>query len=160
MTDAPRVGLGVDMHRLEEGGPLMLGGVRIDAEVHAVGHSDGDVLLHAVTDALLSACGAGDVGDLFPPGDPATAGADSRTFVTAALERVTRLGLRVASVSAVVVAERPRLGPAKVRIRESVAAMLGLPVDRVGLSAKTAEGLGEIGAGRAIEARAVVLLSS
>ena len=159
MSTDPRVGLGCDVHRLEPGGSLVLGNVEItDAGVHAVGHSDGDAVLHALTDAILGACGQGDIGELFPPGDPLTRDADSRLFVEAALDRAHALGFRIASADVVVIAERPRLGAWKPRIRERLAAILGLPPDRTGLQAKTAEGLGDIGAGRALEARAVVLL--
>lgn len=158
MTDAPRIGLGEDSHRLEPGRRCVLGGVEIPSDVGPVGHSDGDALLHALTDAVLGACGQGDIGDVFPPSDPRWAGADSRRFLEEALRRAADLGFRPLSVDTVVVAERPRLGPWKERIRESLAAMLGLPPGRVGVKAKTAEGLGAVGEGRAIEARAVVLL--
>jgi len=158
MSDAPRIGLGEDSHRLEAGRRCVLGGVEIPSDVGPLGHSDGDALLHAVTDAVLGACGEGDIGDLFPPSDPRWAGADSRAFLDEALRRARDLGFRPASADTVVVAERPRLGPWKERIRASLAAMLGLPPDRVGVKAKTAEGLGPVGEGRALEARAVVLL--
>jgi 2-C-methyl-D-erythritol 2,4-cyclodiphosphate synthase len=158
VSDDPRIGLGHDRHRLEAGRPLWLGGLEVESDVGAVGHSDGDALLHAVTDAVLGACGVGDIGDLFPPGDPATAGAASVGFLREALRRAQALGFRVASVDSVVVTERPRLGSWKVRIRDHLAAILGLPPDRVGVKAKTAEGLGPVGEGLALEARAVVLL--
>lgn len=158
MTPDPRIGLGHDTHRLAAGRPLWLGGVQVDSDVGAVGHSDGDALLHAITDAVLGACGGGDIGDLFPPGDPATAGASSVGFLEEALRRAAALGFRVASVDCIVALERPRLGPWKVRIRDNVAAILALPPDRVGVKAKTAEGLGPVGEGLALEARAVVLL--
>jgi 2-C-methyl-D-erythritol 2,4-cyclodiphosphate synthase len=145
---------------MEEGRRCVLGGVEIPSDAGPVGHSDGDALLHAVTDAVLGACGAGDIGDAFPPGDPRWAGADSRAFLAHALERAAAIGFRPVSVDTVVVAERPRLGPWKERIRDSLAAMLALPPDRVGVKAKTAEGLGAVGEGRAIEARAVVLLEA
>ena len=156
--DAPRIGLGRDLHRLVAGRSCVLGGVHVESDVGPLGHSDGDVVLHALTDALLGACGEGDIGDLFPPGDPRHAGADSATFVDEALRRVRGRGFVPASVSVVVSAERPRLSSWKSRIRENVAAMLGLPPDRVGLSAKTGEGLGAVGAGEAIEALATVVL--
>ncbi len=158
MTDAPRVGLGEDSHRLEPGRRCVLGGVEVPSDVGPVGHSDGDALLHALTDAVLGACGEGDIGDLFPPGDPRWKDADSRAFLAEALRRARARGFVVASADTVVTAERPRLGPWKERIRASLAAMLALPPDRVGVKAKTAEGLGPVGEGRALEARAVVLL--
>ncbi len=157
---APRVGLGLDCHRLEAGRPCVLGGVTIPSDVGPLGHSDGDVVLHALTDAVLGAMGEGDIGDLFPPSEAEWAGADSRTFLDEALRRAAARGFRVASADTVISAERPRLGPWKARIRANVAAILGLPPDRVGVKAKTAEGLGPVGEGRAIEARAVVLLVS
>ncbi len=160
MSTDPRVGLGHDLHRLEAGRPCVLGGVTIPSDVGPVGHSDGDALLHALTDAVLGACGAGDIGDLFPPDDDAWKGADSAEFLTEALRRVAALGFRVASVDTIVIAERPRLGPWKEAIRTSLAGMLGLAPDRIGVKAKTAEGLGPVGEGRALEARAVVLLVS
>ena len=158
MSADPRVGIGLDSHRLEAGRRCVLGGVEIPAEAGPVGHSDGDVLLHALPDAVLGALGQAVIGDLFPPGDERWRGADSSTFLAEALRRAAAAGFRVASADTVVSAERPRLGPWKERIRANVAAMLGLPPDRVGVKAKTAEGLGPVGEGRAIEARAVVLL--
>jgi 2-C-methyl-D-erythritol 2,4-cyclodiphosphate synthase len=158
MSNAPRIGLGEDSHRLEPGRRCVLGGVEIPSDVGPVGHSDGDALLHAVTDAILGACGQGDIGDLFSPSDERWAGADSRGFLAEALRRAAEMGFAPASVDTVVTAERPRLGPWKEHIRVALADMLGLPPDRVGVKAKTAEGLGPVGEGRAIEARAVILL--
>lgn len=154
----PRVGLGHDLHRLVAGRPLMLGGLEIPSGVGTDGHSDGDVVLHALTDAILGACGEPDIGELFSPRDERWRGAASAQFLHEALRRATGHGFRVVSVDVVVIAERPRLASWKPRIRASVASILSLPVDRVGLQAKTAEGLGPIGAGEAVEARAVVLL--
>ena len=116
-------------------------------------------LVIALTDEILGACGQGDIGDLFPPNDEQWAGADSRAFLAEALRRAADMGFVPASVDTVVIAERPRLGPWKAHIRTALADMLGLPADRVGVKAKTAEGLGPVGEGRAIEARAVVLLT-
>lgn len=159
MTTAPRIGIGEDRHRLVAGRRCVLGGVEIPSDVGPVGHSDGDALLHAVTDAILGACGQGDIGDIFPPSDEQWSGADSRTFLAEALRRAADMGFAPASVDTVITAERPRLGPWKAHIRAALADMLGLPADRVGVKAKTAEGLGPVGEGRAIEARAVVLLT-
>ncbi len=158
MNDAPRIGVGLDSHRMEAGRRCVLGGVEIPSDAGPVGHSDGDALLHAITDAILGACGEGDIGDLFSPSDPQWKDADSAGFLAEALRRASARGFRPVSVDTVVVAERPRLGPWKERIRANLAGMLGLPLDRVGVKAKTAEGLGPIGEGRAIEAHAVVLL--
>ena len=156
---APRIGIGEDVHRLENGRRCVLGGVEIPSDVGPVGHSDGDALLHALTDAILGACGQGDIGDLFPPSDPQWAGADSRAFLAEALRRAAEMGFVPVSVDTIVIAERPRLGPWKAPIRAALADMLGLSPDRVGVKAKTAEGLGPVGEGRAIEARVVVLLA-
>ena len=155
-----RVGLGHDVHRLEPGGPLVLGGLEIPADVQAVGHSDGDALLHAVTDALLGAIGDGDIGDHFPPSDDRWKGARSATFLAEALRRVRERGLAVVNVDTVVIAQRPRLGAWKRKMQANLAALLDVPEERVGVKAKTAEGLGPIGAGDALEARAVVLLET
>lgn len=153
-----RIGLGYDLHRLEAGRPFVLGGVPLEHEAGPVGHSDGDVLLHALTDALLGAAGLGDIGDLFDDRDPAHAGRASHEFVTDVLGRLAAAGLRVAQVDAVVILERPRLGPIKATIRSRVAALLGLPEDRVGIKAKTNEGLDALGEGRAVAAQVVALL--
>ena len=142
-----RIGTGYDSHRFDPERTLVLGGVSIPGHPGLSGHSDGDALLHAITDAILGAMGEGDIGDLFPPSDDAWKDADSAGFLAEALRRAAAGGFRPASVDTVIVAERPRLGPWKERIRDNVAAMLGLPPDRVGVKAKTAEGLGPIGEG-------------
>lgn len=154
-----RVGLGHDLHRLEPGGPLALGGLTIPCDVSSVGHSDGDALLHALTDALLGALGEGDIGELFRPSDPRWRGAASELFLAEALRRVRRRGLRVENVDTIVITETPRLSDWMPRLRARLAELLGIGLDRVGVKAKTAEGLGPIGEGRALEARAVVLVS-
>ncbi len=158
MTDDVRVGLGVDSHRLVEGRALILGGVPVGSDVGCEGHSDGDALLHAVTDAILGACGEPDIGSLFSPNDPQWEGAASSTFLGEALRRAAAQGLSVGNVDTVVVTERPRLGPWKSVIRENLAGLLGVPLQRVGVKAKTGEGLGPVGEGRMLEAHAVVLL--
>jgi len=155
-----RIGLGYDLHRLEAGRRLVLGGVPIPHDAGPVGHSDGDVLLHAVTDALLGAAGLGDIGDRFDDRDPAHRDRPSREFVEEALRAVAEKNLRPVSVDTVVVLERPRLGPRKAEIRTRLAALLGLPEDRVGVKAKTHEGVDAIGAGQAVAAQAVVLLAA
>jgi 2-C-methyl-D-erythritol 2,4-cyclodiphosphate synthase len=158
MTQATRVGIGFDVHRLVRGRPLILGGLEIEANYGLEGHSDGDVLLHAVTDALLGACGESDIGDFFPSNDPQWKGAVSETFLRKALSKVQKAGLVLNNVDTIIVAERPHLGAWKEGIRSSLAGLLGLGIDRVCVKAKTNEGLGPVGEGKAIEAHAVVLL--
>ncbi len=154
-----RVGSGHDTHRLVEGRPLLLGGVRVEYHKGLAGHSDADVVLHAVTDALLGAAALGDIGDLFPDTDPRNKDADSRVFLAAALERLTAAGWRVGNLDVTVFAQEPKLGPVKAAIRASLAALLGLPGDAVGVKAKTGEGVGHVGRGEAIGCHAVVLVS-
>jgi 2-C-methyl-D-erythritol 2,4-cyclodiphosphate synthase len=154
-----RVGIGHDLHRLEPGRPLILGGVEIPSEVGAVGHSDADVVLHAVTDAILGALGEDDIGTLFPPSDDRWKDAASSVFLAEALRRAMDRGFAVVNVDTVIVLERPKLREWKAQIRANLAAMLGVPPEQVGVKAKTAEGLGPIGEGHALEAHAVVLLA-
>ena len=158
MAYVTRVGIGYDVHRLVRGRRLILGGLDIESAVGLEGHSDGDVLLHAVTDAVLGACGMGDIGDFFPASDPQWKGADSESFLQEALDRAHEGGADLVNVDTIIVAERPHLGAWKEGIRSSLAGMLGIPVDRVCVKAKTNEGLGAVGEGRAIEAHAVVLM--
>ena len=158
MKQATRVGIGFDVHRLVRGRPLMLGGLQIESPYGLEGHSDGDVLMHAVTDALLGACGESDIGDFFPSDDPRWKGASSETFLRKAFAGVRKAGLTISNVDTVIIAERPHLGAWKEGIRSSLAGYLGLPIDRVCVKAKTNEGLGAVGKGEAIEAHAVVLL--
>ncbi|MCG3176255.1 MAG: 2-C-methyl-D-erythritol 2,4-cyclodiphosphate synthase [Candidatus Omnitrophica bacterium] len=153
-----RVGIGYDIHRLVRGRPLILGGVRVVSPVGSLGHSDGDAVLHALTDAVLGAAALGDIGDHFPDQDKAHRGRDSADFIRRALALAARKGLVPVNADIVVIAERPKLSAYKSRIRARVAALMGLPVSRVGLQAKTHEGLGELGSGRAIAAQAAVLL--
>ncbi len=158
MSSDFRVGFGTDLHRLEPGRPLIIGGVEIPSDRGAVGHSDGDVVLHALADALLGTVAAGDIGELFPPEDESIRGIDSAKIVEAALRRVRREGGRVVNADLVVDLEEPRLRPHRDRIRERIAELLGVPRDRVSFKAKTREGLGAVGEGRAISAQAVVLV--
>jgi 2-C-methyl-D-erythritol 4-phosphate cytidylyltransferase/2-C-methyl-D-erythritol 2,4-cyclodiphosphate synthase len=154
-----RVGLGQDLHRLEPGDALVIGGVAIPSDRRAVGHSDADVLLHALTDAVLGAAGLTDIGTLFPDTDPAWRGARSDRFVREALALARTCGLRVAQADAVVTLESPKLSPHREIIRASLSAILGLDPSRIGLKFKTSEGLGPVGERRAIAADAVVLLA-
>ena len=158
MSQATRVGIGFDVHRLVRGRPLMLGGLQIESPLGLEGHSDGDVLLHAVTDALLGACGESDIGDFFPSNDPKWKGASSDEFLAKAMAKVKKAGLVLNNVDTILTAERPHLGAWKEGIRSNLAGLLDLPIDRVCVKAKTNEGLGPVGEGRAIEAHAVVLL--
>jgi 2-C-methyl-D-erythritol 2,4-cyclodiphosphate synthase len=153
-----RVGSGHDTHRLAEGRPLILGGVRIDHPKGLVGHSDADAVLHAVTDALLGAAGLGDIGDLFPDTDPQWKGADSRLFLAEALARLTQKGWRPVNLDVTVFAQEPKLGPVKAAIRANLADLLGVPADAVSVKAKTGEKVGHIGRGEALGCHAVVLI--
>jgi len=136
-----RIGYGEDAHRLAEGRELWLGGVKIKSERGAVAHSDGDVLLHALSDALLSAFGSGDIGTLFPDTDSKWKGLESRIILAAALELVSQRNHRLGQISAVVTLDKPKLGPSRAAIQQNLAQLTGLPPDRVGLTFKTSEGL-------------------
>ena len=153
-----RVGNGYDVHRFGENGQLHLGGVAIPDVPSLLGHSDGDALIHAVIDALLGATGEGDIGEHFPPDDPATAGIDSRELLTRVIRLVAAHGYHVVNVDATVITERPRLRPHLNTMREVLARCLGVETSAVNLKATTNEGLGAIGAGEALAVLAVVLL--
>jgi 2-C-methyl-D-erythritol 2,4-cyclodiphosphate synthase len=153
-----RVGIGHDTHRLAEGRPLILGGVRVEHARGLVGHSDADVVLHAVTDALLGAAGLGDIGDAYPDADPAYRGCDSRLFLRETLARLNQAGWRVVNLDVIVFAQEPKLGPVKAAIRQSLAELLGLDVGAVNVKAKTGENVGAIGRAEAIGCQAVVLI--
>ncbi len=154
-----RVGIGYDVHRLGEDEPLRLGGVDVEGAPRLLGHSDGDALLHAITDALLGAAGQGDIGQHFPPDDPTIAGIDSRELLRRTVRLIATLRYRVDNVDATVMAERPRLGPSLPAMRESIARTLGIDFERVNVKATTTEGLGDIGRGEAIAAIAVAMLN-
>ena len=153
-----RVGTGYDVHRLVEGRPLVLGGVRVPHEKGLLGHSDADVLTHALMDALLGAAALGDLGQHFPDTDPAYAGADSLVLLREVVRKVTELGWRVANADAVVIAERPRLAPHLASMRERLAGALGCSVAAVSVKATTTEKLGFAGREEGIAAQAVCLL--
>lgn len=153
-----RVGIGHDTHRLTFGGPLRLGGVNVPHDHHLVGHSDADVLLHAIVDALLGAAALGDIGEQFPDTDEANRGRDSAEMLRLAHDRVRQAGFRVVNLDCIVFLERPRLTPHKALIRDRIAEILGLPPSRVGLKAKTGEKVGVIGREEAIVAQCVALL--
>ncbi|MBI2921332.1 MAG: 2-C-methyl-D-erythritol 2,4-cyclodiphosphate synthase, partial [Planctomycetes bacterium] len=141
-----RHGLGFDIHRLQPGRPFVLGGLAFAHPRGPVGHSDGDVLLHALVDAMLGAAALGDIGDHFPDGDPQWKGTPGRVFVEKAMELLEKRGLRPAQVDATVFLEVPKLGKRKAELARAVAEMLGIPEDRTSVKAKTMEGLGAIGA--------------
>ncbi|MEJ2366827.1 MAG: 2-C-methyl-D-erythritol 2,4-cyclodiphosphate synthase [Acidobacteriota bacterium] len=153
-----RIGHGWDQHRLADGRPFRLGGVVIPFSKGPVGHSDGDVLLHALTDALLGAAGLGDIGTYFSDRDPKWKDADSAGFLKAALGMVEKRGFRIENADITVVLEAPRIGPFRNEILDSLAALLRIEKDRINLKAKTAEGFDAVGAGDAVACHAVVLL--
>jgi 2-C-methyl-D-erythritol 2,4-cyclodiphosphate synthase len=153
-----RIGQGYDVHRLIEGHKLILGGVEIPHERGLEGHSDGDVLLHAIIDALLGAAALGDIGEMFPSSDKRWAGADSIELLRAAYERVRGSGLRAVNVDSTVVAEAPRLAPHVAAMQRRIAAGLDIDISAVNVKATTTDGLGFTGRGEGIAAFAVVLL--
>jgi 2-C-methyl-D-erythritol 2,4-cyclodiphosphate synthase len=153
-----RIGYGYDVHRFGPGDSVRLGGVDIPHGRGIVAHSDGDVLLHALMDALLGAAGLGDIGLLFPPGDPRYAGADSRALLREVGKLVASRGLAVANCDMTLVAESPRIGAQREAICGHVAEDLGIPRERVNVKATTTEGLGAVGRGEGLAAHAVVLL--
>lgn len=155
---AARVGIGHDTHRLEPGGPLRLGGIDVPFDRQAVGHSDADALLHALTDALLGAAALGDIGELFPDTDPAHRGRDSGQMLVVARDRVRAAGWGVVNCDCIVFAQQPKLGPYKQRIQARIAELLELEPTRVSVKAKTGERVGPVGRLEAIEAQCIVLL--
>ncbi len=158
MNDDIRIGEGWDSHALVPGRPLVIGGVHIPHSHGLLGHSDADVLLHAITDALLGAAGLGDIGTHFPDRDPRYAGADSGVLLAEAMRRVAAAGWQVGNVDATVIAQAPRLAPHVQAMAAGVARALAISSGRVNIKAKTAERLGPVGQGLAIEARAALLL--
>jgi 2-C-methyl-D-erythritol 2,4-cyclodiphosphate synthase len=160
MSEAYRIGIGYDIHRLVDGRKLLLAGVEIPYPKGLLGHSDADVLAHAVCDALLGAAALGDIGTHFPDTDPHWQGASSLDFLRHALSLVREKGYRLMNLDATVVAERPKLKPFIQAMREHLAAVLEIEVDRVSVKAKTNEGLDAIGGGEAMAAQAVVLITS
>ncbi|HEX2795680.1 MAG TPA: 2-C-methyl-D-erythritol 2,4-cyclodiphosphate synthase [Immundisolibacter sp.] len=154
-----RIGHGYDLHALAPGRRLVLGGVQIPHSHGPIAHSDGDVLLHALADALLGAAALGDIGQHFPDTDPAYAGADSRALLRRVVARVREAGYSVANIDATVLAQRPKLAPHRDAMRANIAADLGLDIGAVSVKATTTEGLGPVGRGEAISAHAVCLLA-
>ena len=154
-----RTGLGWDVHRLAAGRPLILGGVTVPSELGLEGHSDADILSHAITDALLGAAALGDIGMHFPDTDPRWKGADSLLFLAHAAGLVRERGFIIVNVDSTVILERPKLKDYRQPIRESLARTLTLEIDRVSVKFKTAERVGPVGEGRSAEAQAVITLS-
>ena len=155
-----RIGIGHDTHRLRSGGPLRLGGVDIPSERSAISHSDGDVLLHAITDALLGAAALGDIGQMFPDTDPSNKGRDSGEMLRMAMDDIRALGWQIVNIDCIVFLERPKLLPHKQAIRRCVADILNIELERVGLKAKTGEQIGLVGTEEIIAAQCVALLES
>lgn len=160
MPNIERVGIGFDIHRLVEGRPLILAGVRIEFTKGLLGHSDGDVILHAVAEAIAGAAGLPDIGQMFPDTIAATEGLDSRLIVEKMLQAAGEKKLTVVNVDAVVQAEKPRIADYKQRMRESLAKMLKVDVEAVNLKGRTTEGMGHIGRNEAIACTAIVGLGS
>ena len=150
-----RVGIGYDSHRFAPGGPLVLGGIRIPGDVHLAGHSDGDAVAHAVTDALLGAAAAGDIGEMFSDRDPANKDRDSLEMLRAAVDRLRSLGFEPQQIDVTVVAERPRIGSHRNAMRAALAHTLGVATEAVSIKGKTNEGMGWIGRGEGLACMAV-----
>ena len=154
-----RIGEGWDIHQLVAGRPLVIGGVTLPYERGLLGHSDADVLLHAITDAILGAAALGDIGSHFPDTDERFRGANSAVLLAEAALRVRQAGYTIGNIDSTVIAQAPRLRPWIEAMRASVASALSIGVEQVSIKAKTAEQLGPVGEGRAIEARAIALLT-
>jgi 2-C-methyl-D-erythritol 2,4-cyclodiphosphate synthase len=159
-TTGFRCGIGYDLHRLAEGRKLIVGGIELPFDKGPVGHSDGDVLAHALCDALLGAAGLGDIGKHFPDTDPQWKGANSLIFLEHARKLLAEHHLVIQHVDAVVIAEKPKLGPHFPKMREALAKSLGVPPEKIHLKAKTNEGVDAIGRGEAIAAHVVATLAS
>jgi 2-C-methyl-D-erythritol 2,4-cyclodiphosphate synthase len=153
-----RIGLGTDVHKLVEGRKLIIGGVEIPYEKGLLGHSDADVLAHAVSDALLGAARAGDIGKLFPDTDPKWEGVDSLKLLTAVAGRISELGFEIVDVDCVISAQAPKMAPYRDFMRSNLAEAMGIDVDNIGVKATTTEKLGFEGRGEGISAQAVALL--
>ena len=155
---ALRTGIGYDSHRFEPGGPLVLGGVEIPSDVHLHGHSDGDAIAHAVTDAVLGAAALGDIGGMFPDNDPDNAGRDSIEMLILAVARVEREGWRVGQLDVVVITETPKIAPHRQAMRERIAGAVGCDASDVSIKGKTNEGVGFIGRGEGLACLATAML--
>lgn len=158
MDTPTRIGHGFDLHRLEPGRDLIVGGVKLEHDRGADAHSDGDVVYHAVTDAVLGALGQDDIGQLFPDSDAKWKGADSRVFVEEAARRMRQAGYAVGNLDITVICQRPKLSPHKAAMKENLAALLGVEASQVNIKGKTHEKVDALGENRAIACHAVVLL--
>jgi 2-C-methyl-D-erythritol 4-phosphate cytidylyltransferase/2-C-methyl-D-erythritol 2,4-cyclodiphosphate synthase len=152
---SPRTGLGFDVHAFSGDGPIMLGGIEVPHSRGLAGHSDADVVLHAITDALLGAAGLGDIGEHFPPSDPRWKGADSSLFLAHAIQLLRARGAIIDHVDCTIVAEAPKIGPHRSAMRARIAGIAGLTIDQVSIKATTTEGLGFTGRREGIAAQAV-----
>lgn len=155
-----RTGIGYDSHRFASGGPMRLGGIDIPSDMHCAGHSDGDAICHAITDALLGAAALGDIGALFPDTDPANKGKDSTIMLAAAVALLQSRGWTVGNVDVTVVAEQPKIGPHRDAICERLAAVLQVPTDAVFVKGKTNEGMGWVGRREGLAVMAVASIIS
>ena len=153
-----RVGIGYDSHRFTTGRPLVLGGVRIQSEVGLLGHSDADAVSHAITDAILGASGVGDIGEMFPDSDPANKDRDSIDMLEAAVRRISDAGYVIGNVDVTVIAESPRIGPERQKIRSRLAAALGVDSSAISVKGKSNEGMGWIGRREGLACIAVATL--
>ena len=153
-----RIGIGMDSHRIASGGPMILGGLRLDVDMHFVGHSDADVLLHAVTDAILSAAGLPDIGQLYPNTSDENRGRDSADMLALAMAAVRDGGWSIINLDCIVQLEHPKLSPHKDLMKKRIAEILRIQSDQISIKGKTGEGVGEIGRGELCEATCVVLL--
>ena len=160
MEKVYRSGIGFDVHKLVEGRKCIIGGVDIPYEKGLLGHSDADVLLHAISDALLGAAGLGDIGTYFPDTDPAFKGADSLELLRKVGEEVAKAGFEIVNIDSVVICERPKVNPHKDVMKANIARVLGLEVAQVGIKGSTTEKLGFTGRGEGIEAQAVAMIRS
>jgi 2-C-methyl-D-erythritol 2,4-cyclodiphosphate synthase len=155
-----RIGMGYDSHRLVPGGPLRIGGTQIPFDKHLEGHSDADVLLHAVSDALLGAAALGDIGHWFPDTEPANQNRDSAELLVACYEKVRQQGYQLVNADCIVHAQQPKIGPHREEIREIIAGLLEVQTGCLSVKAKTGEGLGPVGRGEMIQAQCAVLLQA
>ena len=155
-----RIGIGHDTHRLSPGGPIRIGGIDIPHDYGLVGHSDADVLLHAVTDSLLGAAALGDIGEMFPDSDPANKGRDSTEMLKEAWRRVAAEGYEIENLDTIIFARSPKLSKYKLPIRQRLSELLDVDVQRVSVKAKTGERVGPIGRKEAVMAQSIVLLKS
>ncbi len=155
-----RTGIGYDSHRFAPGGSILLGGIEVASGIHLVGHSDGDAVAHALTDAILGAAGAGDIGELFPNTDPANKGRDSIEMLMHAVGVIYDLGFSVVNIDVTVITEYPKIGPYREAIVESLAGAIGIEITSVSVKGKTNEGMGWIGSGEGLACLAIATIAS